>query len=84
MTVTYRTTRAVTPLDGTPSASTRIRFRGASIQQRREVLATVLLNASLRNQEIVDYPLKSPFDVLQMDAQGALFHDKWAILDLNQ
>ena len=54
------------------------------MKEQREVLATVLLNATLRDQEIVDYQLKSPFDVLQMDANGALIHEKWAILDLNQ
>ena len=61
------------------AASARIRFRSANVQQRREVLATVLSNATLRDQEIVDFQLKSPFDVLQMDAQGALISEKWAL-----
>ena len=65
------------------AASARIRFKGASVEQRREVLATVLSNATLRDQEIADYQLKSPFDVLQMDAQGALIREKWALQDLN-
>jgi hypothetical protein len=33
---------------------------------------------------MAEYQLKSPFDVLQLDAQGALIHEEWAILDLNQ
>jgi len=28
-------------------------------------------------QEIVSYPLKSPFDILQLDDQGALLLEKW-------
>jgi DNA invertase Pin-like site-specific DNA recombinase len=66
------------------AAGARIRFKHASIEERREVLATVGLNATLRNQEIVDYQLKKPFDMLQIDSNGALIHEKWAILDLNQ
>jgi hypothetical protein len=38
----------------------------------------------LLEEEIAAYQLKSPFDALQMDAQGALIRDRWAILDLNQ
>ena len=54
------------------------------MEEQREVLATVLSNATLRDQEIADYQLKNPFEVLQMDREGALIHDRWAILDLNQ
>jgi site-specific DNA recombinase len=64
--------------------SARIRFRQASTEERREVLSQVLLNATLGEQEIQEYQLKSPFDSLQMDGQGALIRDRWAILDLNQ
>jgi hypothetical protein len=66
------------------AASARVRFRGATVEQQREVLAGVLSNATLRDQEIADYQLKSPFEALVKDAQGALILEKWAILDLNQ
>jgi site-specific DNA recombinase len=66
------------------AGTARSRFREASTEGRRELLSTVLLNATLHGQEIQDYQLKSPYDSLQMDAQGALIRDRWAILDLNQ
>jgi hypothetical protein len=66
------------------AASARIRFKGASVEEQREVLATVLSNDTLRDQETADYQLKSPFEVLQLDSEGALIHERWAILDLNQ
>ncbi len=65
------------------AASARIRFRGVDVQEQREVLATVLSNANLRNREITDYQLKSPFDVLEMDDKGALRTPRWALQDLN-
>jgi len=36
-----------------------------------------------RGEEIrkTDAELKSPYDVLQMDAQGALIREKWAVVD---
>jgi hypothetical protein len=43
------------------------------------VLSQVLLNATLRRQEIEDYQLKDPFDFLEMDANGAFIHDRWAL-----
>ncbi len=66
------------------AASARIRFKGASVQEQREVLATVLSNATLKDQQIADFQLKSPFEVLVKDSEGALVHEWWAILDLNQ
>jgi hypothetical protein len=66
------------------AATARVNFVGASLQQQREVLSTVLLNATVRDQEIAEYQLKSPFNLLQMDSSGALMSEKWAILDLNQ
>jgi site-specific DNA recombinase len=61
----------------------RMRFRDATVEERRQVLSTVLLNATLSGQEIQEYQLKSPFEVLELDDQGALIHDRWGILDLN-
>ena len=66
------------------AASARIRFTGASVQEQREVLATVLSNATLQDQELVDFQLKSPYEVLVKDSEGALCYEWWAILDLNQ
>jgi site-specific DNA recombinase len=66
------------------AATARMSFAGATVQQQREVLSTVLLNARVCDQEIVDYQLKSPFNLMQMDSNGALVTEKWAILDLNQ
>jgi site-specific DNA recombinase len=57
----------------------RLRFRGASTEERREVLGRVLLNATLRQQEIVDFRLKEPFHLLQTDQNGELVHGKWAL-----
>ena len=65
-------------------AQWRDRFLVASTEERREVLFEVLFNATLRDREIADYQLKSPFEVLVKDSEGALIHEKWAILDLNQ
>jgi hypothetical protein len=59
------------------AASARIRFKEATVEEQREVLTGVLSNATLRDQEIADYQLKSPFDVLVKDAQGALILQKW-------
>ena len=33
--------------------------------------------ATLRDREIADYQLKSPFEVLVKDSEGALIHEKW-------
>ena len=66
------------------ASTARLRFSGATVEQQREVLSTVLLNAKVQDQEIVGYQLKSPFNLMQMDSQGALRTEKWAILDLNQ
>lgn len=65
------------------AASARVNFVGAGLEQQREVLSTVLLNATMRDQEIAEYQLKSPFNLLQMDSNGALMSEKWGLLDLN-
>ena len=65
------------------ASTARIRFFGAGVEQQREVLSTVLLNAKVQDQEIVEYQLKSPFNLLQMDSNGALLTEKWGLLDLN-
>jgi site-specific DNA recombinase len=62
----------------------RLLFSGASAEVQRDVLGRVLLNATLRQQEIVEYQLKEPFLWLQTDESGALIHDKWGLLDLNR
>jgi DNA invertase Pin-like site-specific DNA recombinase len=62
----------------------RLRFSGASTRQQRDVLAKVLLNATLRQQEIMEFQLKHPFNLLQTDRDGALIAGKWALLDLNK
>ena len=54
------------------AATARMNFVGATVKQQREVLSTVLLNATLRDQEIVDYQLKSPFNLCKWTAHGAL------------
>jgi hypothetical protein len=61
----------------------RLRFQGAGTEVQRDVLGRVLLNATLRQQEIADYQLKEPFSWLQKDQNGALIHGKWPLLDLN-
>jgi site-specific DNA recombinase len=61
------------------ASTARVRFRNASVEERRRVLSDVLSNATLRRQEIQDYQLKEPFDWLEIDAEGALIHDKWAL-----
>jgi hypothetical protein len=60
----------------------RLRFSGASTRQQRDVLAKVLLNATLRQQEIAEFQLKHPFNLLQTDHDGALIAGKWGLLDL--
>jgi hypothetical protein len=42
------------------------------------------LNATVRDQEIAEYQLKSPFNLLQMDSNGALISEKWALPDLTK
>jgi site-specific DNA recombinase len=61
----------------------RLRFKGAGVEVQRDVLGRVLLNATLSHQEIAEYQLKHPFNLLQKDQDGALIAGKWALLDLN-
>lgn len=77
-----RTARVEALLETARSA--RIRFRDASTREQRRVLAGVLSNATLQQQRIEEYQLKSPFNLLVMDAEGALIHDKWPVPDLNR
>jgi site-specific DNA recombinase len=62
----------------------RLRFKEAGVQVQRDVLGQVLLNATLRQQEIAEYQLKEPFFWLQKRPDGTLIHGKWALLDLNE
>ena len=54
-------------------------FQSGSMDQRREVLANVLFNLVLRDQEIVSYQHKRPFGALERDAKGA-FLCSWSDL----
>ena len=52
----------------------RLRFQGAGVEAQRDVPRTVLLNATLSQQEIAEYQLKSPFDLLgPLDAQRGAY-----------
>jgi hypothetical protein len=66
------------------ASTARIQFAEGYTEGQRKVLSTVLLNATLCDQAVVDYQLRRPFAYLQMDSSSALIQEKWAILDLNQ
>lgn len=59
-------------------------FTHASPAEKRKVLETVLCNATIKDGRIANYQYKDPFGFLEMDSKGALRHQWWAILDLNQ
>lgn len=61
----------------------RLAFEDASVEGKREVLSTVLLNADIRDGSIASYQLKRPFGALQMDSSGAFCQSWWAMRDLN-
>ena len=65
------------------AASARSRFAAASTEGKRQVLSTVLLNASIEDGNIAYYQLKRPFEYLRRDPKGAFCHPWWAIEDLN-
>ncbi len=60
-----------------------IAFEQGSTEEKRETLATVLLNATVGEDGIASYQYKDPFGVLEMDSSGAFLHPWWAMRDLN-
>ena len=56
-----------------------ITFDKGDIDTRRSVLATVCSNLMVRDGRIVSYQWKRPFDVLEMDSEGALLNTWWAV-----
>jgi len=60
----------------------RKRFSGGSVAARRAVLGQLLLNATLRQQELAEFQLKHPFNLMLTDQNGALIAGKWALPDL--
>jgi len=60
------------------ASGARVTFTGAPVATRREVLATVVSNIAVQDGRIVDYQLKEPFDMLQMDASGTMNGEWWA------
>ncbi|MRS11496.1 MAG: recombinase family protein [Actinobacteria bacterium] len=65
------------------AATARIAFEAADTEGRRQVLATVLSNATVEGGSIASYQLKRPFEYLRRDPKGAFYHSWWAIQDLN-
>jgi len=59
------------------AAGAELAFKNGSLDERRDVLANVLFNLVLADQNIVSYQYKRPFDVLEMDAKGA-FKCEWS------
>lgn len=76
---TYREVERLAKL----GSGARFDFSAGTDEQKREVLATVLCNAQVRDGEIVSYQWKDPFGVLKMDSSGAFCHPWWALEDLN-
>ena len=56
-----------------------ITFDKGDIDTRRSVLATVCSNLMVRDGRIVSYQWKRPFDVLEMDSEGAFLSTWWAV-----
>lgn len=65
------------------AASARFVFETADTQGKRQVLDTVLSNATLDGGSIASYQLKRPFEYLRRDPKGAFYHPWWALEDLN-
>ena len=65
------------------AASARFAFEAGATEDKRQVLAAVLSNASVEEGSIVSYQLKRPFEYLRRDPKGAFYHPWWAIQDLN-
>lgn len=74
---TQSTSALVAALAGTASSAS-LRFDGAEMDTRREVLATVCSNLMVRDGNIVSYQWKRPFDVLEMDSKGAIMSEWWS------
>ena len=65
------------------AASARFAFETADTAGKRQVLATVLSNATLDGGSIASYQLKRPFECLRRDPKGAFYHPWWARVDSN-
>ena len=49
------------------------------MDSKRQVLATVVSNLLVRDGHIVSYQWKRPFEVLEMDPEGAFIADWWSL-----
>jgi hypothetical protein len=58
-------------------------FCEGDLERKRRILNEVLLNATVEDGRITSYQWKSPFDVLEVDSEGALLCEWWALEDLN-
>jgi len=56
------------------AASARFAFETGDTEDKREVLAAVLSDATLQGGCIVSYQLKRPFECLRRDPEGAFYH----------
>ncbi|TLM98711.1 MAG: recombinase family protein, partial [Actinobacteria bacterium] len=65
-------------------ANARVDFEHADLEMKRRVLADVLCNATVQEGHIASYQWKGPLGFLERNPEGALIHEWWAILDLNQ
>ncbi len=74
----HSTSSLVEQLAGAASHAV-IRFDQGDIDKRREVLAMVCSNLMVRDGHIVSYQWKSPFEVLEMDDEGALLNKWWSL-----
>jgi hypothetical protein len=57
----------------------RIDFDAADDATKREVLAGVLWNLTVKDGNIASYQYKRPFAVLQKDPSGAFLNTWWAM-----
>ena len=66
------------------AAGARLTFLAGSNEVKREVVAEVLSNLTIKDGRIASYQYKRPFGVLEMDPSGAFHQSWWARLDSNQ
>ena len=65
------------------ASAARVTFEAGSDEVKREVLATVLSNLTVKEGRIASYQWKDPFGVLEMDSSGAFYQSWWARKDSN-
>jgi hypothetical protein len=73
------TTSALVGALATGAAGAVLTFDHGDMDARREVLAAVCSNLMVRDGRIVSYQWKRPFEVLEMDSEGALLNKWWAV-----